>query len=100
MTVGWTDPNNMTWEESRITSAEKALEELYVAILNLDDILDAGIANTEYDKSSEMEELHHSLHTAYDHFKEYLDPVCVNAHDKCYEGASDSCPYCERKVGD
>jgi hypothetical protein len=24
-----------------------------------------------------------------------IDPVCVNAHDRCYGGAGGPCPYCE-----
>ena len=24
-----------------------------------------------------------------------MDPVCVNAHDRCYGGAGGPCPYCE-----
>jgi len=24
-----------------------------------------------------------------------VEPVCVNAHDRCYDGAGGPCPYCE-----
>ena len=24
-----------------------------------------------------------------------IDPVCINAHDRCYGGAGGPCPYCE-----
>lgn len=23
--------------------------------------------------------------------------VCVNGHDRCHEGPSDACPYCEKR---
>lgn len=23
--------------------------------------------------------------------------VCVNGHDRCYEGPTENCPYCERR---
>lgn len=26
----------------------------------------------------------------------YAEVRCINAHDRCYLGANENCPYCER----